>query len=100
MDPLSCIPLLQVTDKEDNQGQIVLKPEFFVKIPATQVESSLEACLREASKREAEVLQGLEALWEHGPRKLTNGLVEWDKEGGKYMFCGRWATHRSAASVP
>ena len=34
-DPLSHIPSLQVTDEEDNQGQIVLKPEFFVEISAT-----------------------------------------------------------------
>ena len=77
-DPLSRIPSLQVTDEDDNQGQIVLKPERFAEIAASlhQPESPLEDRLRHASKLEAEVLQGLKALREKGPRKLTNSLLE------------------------
>ena len=83
-DPLSRIPSLQVMDEEDNQGQIVLKPEWFAKISADQTEvvTPLEDRLHQASMREAKVLQGLKALKEHGPRNLTNGLLEWEEEAG------------------
>ena len=78
-DPLSRMPDHKVLDGEDNQGQIVLRPERFAQIAATlSEEDPLEEQIRKSVQREAEVLSGLESLRKHGPRKLTNGLLEWE----------------------
>ncbi|TFY63254.1 hypothetical protein EVJ58_g3352, partial [Rhodofomes roseus] len=74
-----------------NQGQIVLKPERFAEISATlnEPESPLEDRLRQASEREAEVLTALRELREHGPRRLTNGLFEWEEDKGIIYYKGK-----------
>lgn len=90
-DPLSRISEFQVTDAEDNQDQIVLRPERFATIAASALRAvnPLEERIRESSRREAEVLKGLEALREDGPRRLTDGTWEWEEEGGLVYYRGR-----------
>uniref|UniRef100_A0A0W0GEU5 Putative pro-pol protein n=1 Tax=Moniliophthora roreri TaxID=221103 RepID=A0A0W0GEU5_MONRR len=66
-DPLSQIPTFQVTDAEDNQGQVVLRPERFMRIAMTRMKGGeLEERIRKGVEKEVEVLQA----WEE-----DNGLV-------------------------
>lgn len=67
-DLLSCIPSLQVTDEEDNQVQIVLKPEWFAKISANQTEvvTPLEgssSSSKHAQSRSTSRAESLERAW-------------------------------------
>ncbi|EEB89418.1 hypothetical protein MPER_12483, partial [Moniliophthora perniciosa FA553] len=62
-DPLSRIPALQVTDAEDHQGQVVLRPERFMRIAVAKVQGGqLEDRIRKGVEKEAEVLQAVEEL--------------------------------------
>ena len=69
-DPLSHMPAHEISDSEDNQAQVVLKPEQF-QIAADIALSEadlLEQRIRESLERDAEVLKGLEVLKDKGPR--------------------------------
>ena len=82
----------QVSDAEDNRAQVVLKPEHFVRIAATHthtVDLSLETQVRNGSKHEAEVLRGLDSLRKKGPRRLTDGTLEWEEEDGLVYYRGK-----------
>lgn len=82
-DPLSRLPTHQVLDADDNQEQIVLGPERFATLSATLTDtSSLEQEIRDAQVQDPEVVDALRVLKEKGPRKLTNGLLEWEVENG------------------
>ena len=81
-DPLSRLATHHVVDADDNQDQIVLKPEHFVRLAGAAIVDELEERIRTQVKREAEVLVGLQALRKDGPRKLVNGLVEWEERDG------------------
>ena len=76
---------------EDNQDQIVLRPEHFATLTATAVHAAnpLEEWIRASSEREAEVLRGLEALRKDKPRKLTDGTWEWEEDNGLVYYRGR-----------
>lgn len=76
-DPLSCLSTYSVTDAEDNQDQIVLKPAHFKHIAATAFEFSLlESEVRNCTDREIEVAQALQVLRFKGPRRLANNIIE------------------------
>ncbi|KAK1230426.1 hypothetical protein PQX77_006480 [Marasmius sp. AFHP31] len=79
----------QGTDSDDNQQQIVLGPEVFLKIAATGLVSPLEEQIRQASEQEAEVLEGLRDLKAQGPFRLVNGLLEWEEDNGLVYHRGR-----------
>lgn len=49
----------------------------------------LEDRIRKASDREALILEGLAKLKRLGPRKLVNGLVEWEEENGLVYHKGK-----------
>lgn len=88
-DALSRLPHLAVSDTDDNKQQIVLHPEHFVRAAHITLQNPLEDRIRKASEREAVVLEGLQKLKNHGPKKLVNGLVEWKEEEGLVYYKGR-----------
>ena len=89
-DALSRMPNLAVSDAEDNKQQTVLRPEHFLRAAKMVLfQNPLEDRIRQASAREAEVLEGLQKLKRHGPRKLVNGLVEWEEDNGLVYYKGR-----------
>lgn len=88
-DALSRLPQHRVSDAEDNQQQVVLPPERFAKLAANIIGSNpLEDRIRNASQREAIVLDGLAQLKKNGPRRLTNGLAEWEESNGLVYYKG------------
>jgi hypothetical protein len=81
-----------VPGSSDNREQLVLPPEVFAQIASTSEEfhrNPLEDRIRKASERESEVVKALEDLRNHGPRRLVNGLVEWEEEDGLVYYRGR-----------
>uniref|UniRef100_A0A0W0FTJ2 Putative reverse transcriptase-rnase h-integrase n=1 Tax=Moniliophthora roreri TaxID=221103 RepID=A0A0W0FTJ2_MONRR len=89
-DPLSRIPTFQVTDVEDNQRQVVLRPERFMRIAITRMKGGeLEERIRKGVEKEAEVLQAVEELKKKGPRRLINGLLEWEEDNGLVYYKGK-----------
>ena len=89
-DPLSRFSTHEVTDAEDNRDQIVLKPDHFKVIAATAFTETLplEKRIRECTERETEVLQALSVLKAKGPRRLANGLTEWEEDNGLLYYKG------------
>ena len=90
-DPLSRMPHHRVTDSDDNQQKVVLRPEHFHMLAATAstLRNPLEDCIRQASQREAIVLEALAKLKHSGPWRLTNGLPEWAEEDGLVLHKGK-----------
>ena len=89
-DALSRVSQLEVMDADDNQQQIVLRPEHFLRAAtAVLFQNPLEERIRKASERESEVLEGLRKLKTHGPHKLVNGLAEWEEKEGIVYYKGR-----------
>jgi len=86
-DVLSQRPDYQVSDADDNEDQIVLRPEHFATIAATYVSNDdLERCIRDAVEKEVEVLQGMESLQRNGPKRLTDGTLEWEELQGLVYY--------------
>ena len=81
-DALSHSPLHQVSDKEDNTKQTVLRPEHFVKLAASHFNNLLEEKIHRATAREAEVVEGLKELKKGGLKKLVDGIAEWEEDEG------------------
>ena len=85
-DPLSRQAQHEVYDSEDNQNIVMLKPSHFAAASSFFRPTELERKIRTASLREAEVIEGLRKLHKDGPRKLTDGTVEWEEEDGLVYF--------------
>ena len=86
-DVLSQRPDYQVSDAEDNQDQIVLRPEHFATIAATYVSNDdLERRIRDVVEKEVEVLQGMDSLRKNGPKRLTDGTLEWEESQGLVYY--------------
>ena len=88
-DALSRMAHHQVSDSEDNRQQTVLKPEHFGQIAASILHNPLEDHIRQASQREAQVLEGLRELKEKGLQWLANGIAEWEENEGLVYHKGR-----------
>jgi hypothetical protein len=88
-DALSRMEEHRILDKDDNQQQVVLKPAHFAKIAAAVLVNPLEERIREASGREAEVLEGISELKKNGLQKLANGLAEWEEDNGLVYHRGK-----------
>lgn len=87
-DPLSQIPAYQVMDTDNNQNQIVLKPELFATLAASSTElCPLKAAVQEATQRDSEVVEALRTLREKGPRHLVNSILEWEECDGLVYYC-------------
>ena len=71
-------------DSQDNRGVVVIKPEQL--IAAVQLSfhpksNDLTSHIRNASAREAEVIEGLKSIDKHAPRALTDGTMLWEEDG-------------------
>jgi predicted aspartyl protease len=93
-DALSRRPDLAPTDI-DNREQTMLKTEIF-KINATRRghasavgDHALLNRIRNSTSKDQEVAQAIDTLQVHGPRKLANGLEEWNTEDGLILYRGR-----------
>ena len=77
-DPLLRIPTHQVTDAEDNQDQVVLRPDHFIEFVAASFEesSTLEEDIRKATDLDVEVTMALRLLRQHAPWQMTEGLTD------------------------
>ena len=85
------MPQHQVGDAEDNNEEIVLKPEYF-KIAATVAltdSADIEKRIRESTALDEEVTKALDTLKSKGPRKLTNGTLEWENVNGLLYYKGK-----------
>ena len=90
-DPLSRLPTHKVLDSEDNRDQIVLKLEQFKIAAATALAdpSPLEQHIRDCTEREQEVVQALKTLQSKGPRRMVNGILEWEEQDGLLYYRGK-----------
>ena len=88
-DTLSRMAQHQISDGEDNRQQVVLKPEHFSQIAATLLHNPIEDQIRQASQREAQVLEGLQELKRNGLQRLANGIAEWEEDNGLVYHRGR-----------
>ena len=90
-DPLSRLLTHEVLDSEDNRDQIVLKPEQFKIAAATALAdpSPLEQRIRDCTEREQEVVQALKTLQSKGPRRMVNGILEWEEQDGLLYYRGK-----------
>ena len=88
-DALSRMAQHQISDGEDNRQQVVLKPEHFSQIAATLLHNPIEDQIRQASQREAQVLEGLQELKQNGLERLANGIAEWEEDNGLVYHRGR-----------
>uniref|UniRef100_A0A0W0F4X9 Putative reverse transcriptase-rnase h-integrase n=1 Tax=Moniliophthora roreri TaxID=221103 RepID=A0A0W0F4X9_MONRR len=79
-----------VIDAEDNQGQVVLCPERFMRIAMTRMKGGeLEERIGKGVEKEAEVLQAVEELKKKGSRRLINRLLEWEEDNGLVYYKGK-----------
>src|SRR6202000_2817595 len=82
----------EVKDAEDNKDVVMLKPEHFLQVATSSLESreeSLENHIRQSAEKEVEVLQQLQKLKTTGLRKLLNRLIEWEEEDGLVYHKGK-----------
>ena len=81
---------LEVQDADDNRQQIVLKPEHFIR--AAQIvlaQNPLEDRVCQATQLDREVIEGIQKLKEFGPRRLQDGLIEWEEKDGLIYYKGQ-----------
>jgi hypothetical protein len=81
--------------KEDNQGQILLKPSYFIS-KATQrghmriaADKPLLQRIRDSSLQDQQVTEALNLLHTKGPRQLRKGLEEWNVEDRLILYRGK-----------
>ena len=58
-------------------------------LAASHFNNPLEAKIRRASAREAEVLEGLKELKKGGLKRLADGIAEWEEDEGLVYHRGR-----------
>jgi hypothetical protein len=88
-DALSRLSTHQKTDEEDNQEQIVLKPQHFARLAASHFVNPLEERIRKATEQELEVVKGLMELKQGGLKRLADGIAEWEEDQGLVYRRGR-----------
>jgi hypothetical protein len=96
-DELSCQSRHKVSDAEDNNDQVVLSPKHFYRLAATAFDlgsaevsaPSLEKRIKDCLNRESSVAEALKSLKAKGPRRLFNGLLEWEEQDGLIYYKGK-----------
>jgi hypothetical protein len=72
-----------ISDREDNRQIQVLRPKHF-HITAVMhympIANVLAERIKKASKRKAEVIEGLKSIDKTAPKTLTNGTARWEEE--------------------
>ena len=77
-DALSCFAKDHVSDREDNCQVQVLGPKHFLAAAKEHFRPEVDIlgdCIRWASLREAEVIEGLKSIDKTAPKALTDGTV-------------------------
>ena len=89
-DSLSHISTHLVTDTDDNQDQIILKPDHFLSaaLDATDNLDTLEDDIRNATTTNSQVALALQTLHDHTPRPLLGTLADWEQHDGLVFFKG------------
>ena len=90
-DPLSRIPLPIFTDADDNQDQIILKPDHFLSAATLAAGDldTLEDDIRAATDLDPQVRTALQTLQDNTPRQLLGNLSDWEQREGLILFQGR-----------
>ena len=92
-DPLTRQSHRQVSDADDNNDVVVLKPEHFQTIAALAFaevkEPALEKKIRDCTDRKTEVAEALKVLQKKGPTRLVNGTLEWEEADGLLYYKGK-----------
>ena len=91
-DALSRFSTDHVLDREDNRQIIVILPKHFQTVAAAHYKpasDTLGECIRQASAREAEVIEGLRSIDKIAPKALTDGTALWEEEDGFVYHKGR-----------
>jgi hypothetical protein len=89
-----CIKLFfkdHVSDRDDNRQVQVLGPQHFLntaRVHFCPEIDSLGDCIRWASLREAEVIEGLKSIDKTAPKALTNGVAMWEEDDGFVYYKG------------
>ena len=82
----------EVKDEEDNQNQVILTPDKFRAAASQRGHASvvpdrmLLKRIRDCSTKDAEVADAIAKVQNLGPRKLRQGLDEWNTEHGLLLF--------------
>jgi hypothetical protein len=87
----------KVSDTEDNNDQVVLSPKHFHRLAATAFNlgsaevsaPSLEKRIKDCLDRKSSVAVALKSLKAKGPRRLLNGLLEWEEQDGLVYYKGK-----------
>ena len=91
-DALSRFSKDHVSDREDNRQVRILGPQHFQTVAAAHYKpasDSLGDRIRQASHREAEVLEGLRSIDKTAPKALTDGTARWEEDDGFVYYQGR-----------
>ena len=90
-DPLSRVSTYQIADADDNQHQLVLKPEHFVDATTIPVQpiDTLQDEIRNATDQDPEVTLALQVLRGQKPRPLIKDPSDWEEREGLIFYRSR-----------
>jgi hypothetical protein len=89
-DEVSCQSRYKVSNAEDNNDQVVLSPKHFHCLAtiafnpgSAEVSApSLKKRIKDCPDCESSIAEALKSLKAIGPRRLLNGLLEWEEQDG------------------
>ena len=91
-DALSRFATDHVSDREDYWQIMVILPKHFQTVAAAHYKpasDTLGECIRQASAREAKVIEGLRSIDMITPKALTDRTTLWEEEDGFVYHKGR-----------
>ena len=91
-DALSRFSTDHVSDREDDRQIMVILPKHFQTVAAAHYKpasDTLGECIRQASAREAKVIEGLCSIDKIAPKALTDGTALWEEEDGFVYHKGK-----------
>ena len=91
-DALSRFSMDHDSDREDNRQITVILPKHFQTVAAAHYKPASDTLgerIRQASAREAEVIEGLRSIDKITPKALTDGTTLWDEEDGFVYHKGK-----------
>ena len=91
-DALSRFAKDHVSDREDNRQVQVIGPKHFLAAAKEHFCPEIDTlgdCIRWASLREAEVIEGLKSIDKTAPKALTDGTALWEEDDGFVYYKGK-----------
>ena len=91
-DTLSRFSTDHVSDRDDNRQITVILPKHFHTVAAAHYKPASDTLgerIRQASAREAEVIEGLCSIDKIAPKALTDGTALWEEEDGFVYHKGK-----------